>query len=73
MLKVRQRLRCEQHSIPMRTTVQLRMTQATRRNYEETLPDEGELTEAHLEDNWSSVKVAINNALEGTIGFVERD
>ncbi|XP_065078800.1 uncharacterized protein LOC135701797 [Ochlerotatus camptorhynchus] len=38
-----------------------------------TLPDEGELTEAPLEDCWSNVKAAINSAVEGAAGFVERN
>ncbi|XP_065073062.1 uncharacterized protein LOC135697345 [Ochlerotatus camptorhynchus] len=37
------------------------------------LPDEGELTEASLEDCWSNVKAAINSAVEGAVGFVERN
>lgn len=37
------------------------------------LPDEGELTEAPLEDCWSNVKAAINSAAEGAVGFVERN
>ena len=39
---------------------------------EAALPDEGELSEAPLEDCWSSIKAAITNAAESTIGFVER-
>ncbi|XP_065091578.1 uncharacterized protein LOC135712547 [Ochlerotatus camptorhynchus] len=35
------------------------------------MPDEGELTEAPLEDCWNNVKAAINGASEGAIGFVE--
>ncbi|XP_062707718.1 uncharacterized protein LOC134288053 [Aedes albopictus] len=42
-------------------------------NLEAALPDEGELDEAPLEDCWSAVKAAINDAAESTIGYVERN
>ncbi|XP_062717045.1 uncharacterized protein LOC134292171 [Aedes albopictus] len=42
-------------------------------NLEAALPDEGELDEAPLEDCWSTVKAAINDAAESTIGYVERN
>ncbi|XP_062716068.1 uncharacterized protein LOC134291831 [Aedes albopictus] len=41
-------------------------------NLEAALPDEGVLDVAPLEDCWSTVKAAINNAAESTIGYVER-
>ncbi|XP_062715066.1 uncharacterized protein LOC134291306 [Aedes albopictus] len=41
-------------------------------NLEAALPDEGVLDVAPLEDSWSTVKAAINNAAESTIGYVER-
>lgn len=37
------------------------------------MPDEGELDEAPLEDCWSTVKAAINDAAASTIGHVERN
>ncbi|XP_062714037.1 uncharacterized protein LOC134290845 [Aedes albopictus] len=41
-------------------------------NLEAALPDEGVLDVAPLEDCWSTIKAAINNAAESTIGYVER-
>lgn len=42
-------------------------------NLEAALPDEGELGETPLEDCWSTVKAAISDAAESTIGYVERN
>ena len=39
---------------------------------EAALPDEGELTEAPLEDCWSRIEAAINEAATSAIGYVER-
>ncbi|XP_062704877.1 uncharacterized protein LOC134287218 [Aedes albopictus] len=48
------------------------VTTAYAQNLEAALPDEGVLDVAPLEDCWSTVKAAINNAAESTIGYVER-
>ena len=42
------------------------------RNLDAVLPEEGEHTEAPLEDCWSGVKAAINDAAAGAVGYVER-
>ncbi|XP_058449363.1 uncharacterized protein LOC131429316 [Malaya genurostris] len=45
---------------------------ASAQNFKAALPDEGELDVAPLDDCWSTVKAAINNAAECTVGYVER-
>ncbi|XP_039433298.1 uncharacterized protein LOC120415756 [Culex pipiens pallens] len=79
MVKMRQRLslaKSVRYRRPPRLDLErLKLPEVASRyahSLEAALPGEGELLEAPLEDCWRSVKAAITNAAESTIGFVER-
>ncbi|XP_058456420.1 uncharacterized protein LOC131433832 [Malaya genurostris] len=77
MVKLRQELSIinnARYQLPQRYNIerlkQPDVASAYAQNLEAALPDEGELDVAPLEDCWSTVKAAINNAAECTVGTV---